>query len=158
MRTKAYHYEEKVVFTVKNSTSDILDIKRFQAPFKSWRQLFGRYDVATEREAKIRAKRIFIRCLQLIADDLIDREDIFLLPERESGVLLIGDPERMGIDVHDVQRNPEFEHRAVASLVVLNWLFRATIGGAMYRLSLLRPLKARIQENRRKGFKYHSLT
>ncbi len=145
-RRKRYSYPDAELWVTKSNTSDVLSLKKGYPGFKSYRRLMGWYDFRSEREAKAKARAIFLRSCELIAEDMIDNGDVFLLPERETGVLFIGDPEAHGHEVEARHKLVEHELRSACGLVSLNRIFRRTIGCAAYRLTLLRPWLDRIND------------
>jgi len=70
-----------------NLLDDVLDIKRFtKRTFSSFKDLFK---LDRERKAKKLAKDIFTDFLRLLAEDLIENNNIFVFPEKNFGYVKI---------------------------------------------------------------------
>lgn len=86
-----------------NSISDVLDIKRFpKRSFTNYKTLFNKQ---TEAEAKKLATDIFIAFLKKLAYQLIEENDIYILPANGFGYIKISntaDPKREDY-VYDIE-------------------------------------------------------
>ena len=72
-----------------NFLGDVLDLKRFKnRDFKDFKELFG---TNRERKATVFAKQIFNDFLELMIDDLIYNNNIYLFPKLEFGYIKISD-------------------------------------------------------------------
>lgn len=70
-----------------NYLDDVLDLNRFKKrSFKDFKELL---DKPTEREAKKLAKDVFTSFLKLLVVDLIENNEIFILPIRNFGYIKI---------------------------------------------------------------------
>lgn len=67
-----------------NGINDVFNTKRF--PFSEFKELTGEVD---ERAAQQKAKNIFKDFLKLVADDIILENNIFILPVRGMGYIMI---------------------------------------------------------------------
>lgn len=151
---KYYKYYGGGYYATVNTVSDLLDVKRNVPWFRSWRNLFGKYVIPSERAARAQAKMIFMRMTEMLAEDMIENGDTFVLPERQSGVIFIGDPETLGLRVPSSQKPPAFDFIPAMMMMPLAPIFRRTIGGAQYLVSMRKRFRWRITEKRAKGFKY----
>lgn len=94
-KNKYWKDNESGFYYKVNYLDDILDLSRFKnRKFKDFKELLS---LKTEREAKKKAKDVFTDFLELMVDDLIESNDIFVLPIINMGYLKItntANPER----------------------------------------------------------------
>ena len=93
MKLKRFWYREGSFYHVRNNMEDILNVNRFKAPFKDFKEITKE---KTERKGKQIAKDMFTDMMGMIADDLINN-DYFVFPKRKFGYITItdtADPER----------------------------------------------------------------
>lgn len=147
-RRKLYRYKNAVVFATKRNTSEMLDVSRGYPGFRSYRHLLGWWEYRTERKAKAKAREIFLRHLEMMAIDIVDNGDVFLLPERETGVIYVGDPREVGVPVDPRFAPIEYDQKAADGIISLCNIFRASIGRGVYRLTLLQVWRQRIAHRR----------
>ncbi len=70
-----------------NYLDDVLDIGRFKKrKFSDFKELFK---TNRERKAKKMGKDIFTDFLKLLSTDLVDNNDIFILPEKHNNLKLV---------------------------------------------------------------------
>tara|TARA_Y100001956_G_C4099600_1_gene176977 strand:- start:610 stop:1053 length:444 start_codon:yes stop_codon:yes gene_type:complete len=87
MKLKRFWFDTGSFYYIRNNVEDILNIKRFKSPFKSFKEVCR---TKTERKGKQIAKDMFTDMMQMIADDLI-KNDYFVLPRKNFGYMTIAD-------------------------------------------------------------------
>jgi len=87
MKYKMWKYKGKKFSFKVNYLDDVLNILRFKKrTFKDFKDLFN---IDRERKAKKLAKDIFTDFLKTLSTDLIENNNIFVLPERNMGYVKI---------------------------------------------------------------------
>lgn len=69
-----------------NGINDIFDTNRFPPKFKSFSDLLN---MGNERDAAQVAKDVFTDCMRLVAEDMIERNEIFIFPVQGFGYMKI---------------------------------------------------------------------
>lgn len=136
----------------RNTSEDALSLRygkmvRKHKVIPSFKALF---DTRTEREGKQIAKDLLSRMCELLAKDLVEQHDIFILPKRETGYLRIG-----RIDQHEEPGRYRYDIRTdgvtYGGLVILDELVHRVNGGKRYFFKLTQPWIRRIRELRSHG-------
>lgn len=132
----------------RNNLDDILNLSRFNSSkIESFSALFG---TRTEREGKNIAKRLLCRMNELMAQDLIGNNDIFVLPRQGVGYLKISDLSTFtGERKH--QPDPSTGEKVYGGIVMLDALFRRASGGKNYFFKLTRPWMIKLFEAKSNG-------
>lgn len=152
MKTIYFQSQEGNRFVVRNTIDDALDLKRF--PHKriiNFALFFGK---RTEREGRAIAKDMVDRMLKLMAYDLVEHNDAFVLPKQDTGLLKIADLKgRSDMERYRLDPIDEEDTRYGGILNFKNIFYRA-IGGKRYFFKLTQPWVNRIRELQAIGMRW----
>jgi len=131
-----------------NNLDDVFDTNRFVwDKLRSLRALFGQ---RSEKDGKRIAKDLLCCMLGHMANDLIEKNDAFVLPKRQTGIMVITDMRKVpGLDMQKYKIDPIDDRATVyCGSVVLDRLFRKSIGDKVYLFKLVQPYIERMRELR----------
>lgn len=141
---KVYIKDQDKVFYQRNNLDDLLDIKRFPwAKFSSYKELFN---LSSERQAKQKAKELFTEFLVLMSKDVIDEHNIYLLPRKDFGRILIARKRKEEYSIED----GGFK---ISEKICINPVYRL-YNKKRYRMRFTRPLRTRLYLRQLQGDTY----
>jgi hypothetical protein len=155
MRNRHYTTATGECWVAQGNLDDVLDLDRdrwgtYADKIVCWKKLFGLRD---EKAGKQQAKNLFRRMCEMIAQDLIDGHDAFILPKKNFGFLKVGDLSghlrQDWAQPHPVQGTPVH-----GGLVYLDGLVTRTNGGRDFMLKLTGPWIKRIREKEAHGHRW----
>lgn len=151
---KRYSKGAEIVYVRKNNLDDVFDTGRFRyhPKYRKWRSLGELLDIPHEHQAKRKAIKLFRRMLQLIVEDMLDR-DIFILPRQNFGYWKIGNL-REHMELPNSDYEIKYDGAVYGGLCLLDSLVKKTIGGKGYNLCLTRENMRKLRELREQGKRY----
>jgi len=151
---KRYSKGGEVRFVRKNNLEDVFDTARFKRhpKYRPWRCLGEVLGERHEHQAKRKAIKLFRRMLEMIVEDMLER-NVFILPRQNFGYWKIGDlrkhKELVGVD-YEIK----YDGVVYGGLCILDHLVKATIGGHEYNLCLTRANIKKLRDLRDQGRRY----
>lgn len=151
---KRYSKGGHIQFVRKNNLEDVFDTARFKRhpKWRNWRCLSEVLDIPHEHQAKRKAIKLFRRMLELIVQDMLDR-DIFVLPRHRFGYWKIGDL-RQHVELPNSDYDIRYDGMVYGGLCLLDSLVVRTIGGNHYNLCLTRENMKKLRDLRDRGMRY----
>lgn len=120
--------------------------------------LLGDHDYAElgsprARENRQMAKDLFCGMMQMVAEDMVERADVFVLPRKDFGVMRIGD---ISNDAGGFRYIGMVNHnfRYFGGKLFLDKIIRRVNGGKLYRFKMVRPLHQRLLDRINEGVTY----
>lgn len=153
MKKTYFQSEDRGIFITKRNLDDLMDLSeswktKYGRKLVSWKKFFG---VTSEKKGKERAKRIMGRMFSLMANDLIEGHDCFILPRRQTGFFKIGDLSRYGQkDSH--KNDPVTGMKVHGGIIILHKDVLLSNGGRNYFFKMIRPLSARLYRRTLDGY------
>jgi hypothetical protein len=145
--TKRYTTIGGTVWTKRNNIDDVLDTNRF-LKVDAFRPLFG---TRSEKEGVSIAKKILCVMLKMLADDLVENNDAFLLPRKGAGMLVITDLARhRAIDIERYDRDHIDDRKNIVYGGVVKMMrpLQTVVRGKNYFFKLVTPYLIRMHELR----------
>lgn len=153
MRRVYFETRDRHTFITKRNLDDLMDLSeswktRYGRKLVSWKKFFG---VASEKNGKDRAKRIMGRMFSLMADDLIEGHDCFILPRKRTGFFKIDDLAKYE-QKSTHKGNIVTGIRVHGGVVILHKDVLSSNGGRAYFFKMVRPLSARLYRRTMEGY------
>lgn len=147
MKSILFRTAEGQMWIRRNTMDDALDLDRFpNSKIGSFRSLFG---TRSERDGKDIAKKLVHRMSALIAHDLVESNDVFVLPRRRTGYLVVTDLAKAGMDIEKYKMDPITGPSTIyGGLVRLDKFFQKTTGVRKYFFKLTEKWCERMRELR----------
>lgn len=135
------------IWVKRNNIDDVLNTSRFFR-IKAFRPLFN---TRSEKEGVSIAKKILGVMLKMLADDLVENNDAFILPRKASGLMVITDLARhraIDIEKYDRDHIDPRDNMVYGGVIRMTTTLKHMARGKSYFFKLVGPYLSRMHELR----------
>ena len=142
-KTRVFRLPGSSIFVRQNNVEDLLGPKG--------NPLFKKLGPKKDREARQAAKELFCTMMEMVAEDMVEENAVFVFPRQKFGFMRIGDIARDGDKtVLDVRHDFLY----FGGRITLDPIIQRCNGNRIYRYKLIRPRDNRLRELIETGHSY----